>query len=51
MTLGSLLWVCLGVWVMANGLVAARLVRRAWRSTAAEPGSLRVLGENTTVHG
>lgn len=45
----SSLWVCLGVWVVTNGLVAARLVKRTGPSTTAEPGSLHVLKENVAV--
>jgi hypothetical protein len=45
----SPLWVCLGVWVVTNGLVAARLVKRTKRSAAAEPASLHVLRENAAV--
>jgi hypothetical protein len=34
------LWVCLGVWVMTNGLLAARLLRRKKQPG---PASLLVL--------
>ena len=41
-------WVCLGVWVVTNILVAVRLVKRAKQS---EPASLLVLRQNTVAHG
>jgi hypothetical protein len=42
------LWVCLGVWVVTNILVAARLLKRRKRSG---PASLLVLRQNTVVRG
>jgi hypothetical protein len=46
----SSLWVCLGVWVVTNGLVAARLVKRTKQSKA-NSASLYVLQQNTVAHG
>jgi hypothetical protein len=45
--MGSL-WVCLGVWVAINGLVAVRLLKRTKQSG---PASLTVLRQNTVAQG
>ena len=41
MTLSSLIWVCLGVWLAFNGFVAVRLALRFLRSQTVKSASWR----------
>jgi hypothetical protein len=53
MTLSSLLWVCLGVWLAINCIIAVRLMRRSIRLENVGSASLHQLREipNTGMHG